>query len=147
MGHNQTEQTPIEDDRMSAASLPVQSTTAALQQTVSTGTGQTHTTMSSVPPSSSLPMPALPSIPRRIQENVGRGEYIDFTTILPKAMFGAQESQSQTLTLQLSQVGDNSPSSHKVLPEKITSFGAWIWKHGAYIWLSLWHLVHHLAHT
>jgi len=68
VGHRRTEQTPIEDDHLSVASLPVQSTTAALQQTVLTGTSQTCATMSSVPPSSLLSKPALPPISLRIQE-------------------------------------------------------------------------------
>ena len=55
-----------------------------------------------------------------------KGEYIDFTTLLPKAMFGAPESQSQTLTLQLNQSGDSYSVQPAASTKKITSFSAWM---------------------
>ena len=96
----------IEDDRQSAASLPVRPINSASEQAVITRistqggpvNGKTSATLQS---SLSLLQPALPPIPSRIKEKIAKGEYIDFTTILPKSMFGAQEPQSQTFTLQL----------------------------------------------
>ena len=55
-----------------------------------------------------------------------KGEYIDFTILLPKAMFGAPESQSQTLTLQLNQSGDSYSVQPAASIKKITSFSAWM---------------------
>jgi len=94
----------MDDDCLSAVSLPVQP--GRLQTT--------HTTPAN-PPSQvaatagllTLPAPTLPPIPSRIHEKIMKGEYIDFTTLLRKSMFGAVESQSQTLTLQLNPSGNN----------------------------------------
>ena len=82
----------IEDDRLSAAYLPVRPINPASEQTVIMLTstqggpvnGATTATLQSSP---SLLHPAPPP---RIKEKTARGEYIDFTTILPKLMFGAQ---------------------------------------------------------
>jgi len=69
----------------------------------------------------------LPPIPSRIQDKIARGEYVDFTTLLPKSMFGAPESQSQTLTLELNPSGDNySIKSPTPTGNKISSFAAWM---------------------
>ena len=121
----------IEDDRLSAASLPVRPINPASEQAVITHTstqggpvnGATTATLQSSP---SLLQPALPPIPSRIKEKIARGEYIDFTTILPKSMFGAQEPQSQTFTLQLNPSGDNLSFQPQTTTKKITSFGAWM---------------------
>ena len=85
-----------DDDRLSEASAPVQRTT---EQASTTSTSQTNPTI--MPPgqsATSLPKPALPSIPSRIKENIAKGEYIDFTTIVPKSMFGPLEPHSQSST-------------------------------------------------
>ena len=123
----------IEDDRLSAASLQVQSNPPLPTQVLPTrsSTQVNPPCSSSVPtllPTPSLPQPTLPPIPARIQERIARGEYIDFTALLPKSMFGAPESQSQTLTLQLNSSGDN----YSIQPptatanKKITSFAVWM---------------------
>ena len=120
----------IEDDRLSAASLPVQSNpplpTTLLPANSSTQVNPPR--VSTLLPTPSLLHSTLPPIPTRIQEKIARGEYIDFTTLLSKSMFGAPESQSQTLTLQLSSSGDSysirspTPTANK----KITSFAIWM---------------------
>ena len=114
----------IEDDCLSAALQPVQSILPVMQPP----TGCTPP-VSPVSPQSTplLFQPTLPPIPTKIKEKIARGEYIDFTTILPKSMFGASESQSQTLTLQLTPSRDNylikPPAS---TTKRITSFSAWV---------------------
>jgi len=102
----------MEDDCLSAASMSVQSSLLP-----STQTSVTRTSILAIPPrpsttivgqlTPSLPQLTLPPIPSKIQDKMAKGEYSDFTTLLPKSMFGASESQSQTLTLQLSPSGEN----------------------------------------
>ena len=123
----------LEDDRLSAASMQIRSIPPLPTQVLPTrpspqinplGSSDVTTLLQT----SSLPQPTLPPIPTRIQEKIARGEYIDFTALLSKSMFGAPESQSQTLTLQLSSSGDNysirSPSAST--NRKITSFAVWM---------------------
>jgi len=77
---------------------------------------------------SSLPQPTLPPIPSRIQERIAKDEYIDFTSLLSKSMFGASEYQSQSLTLQLNPSGENysiQPTT-TTASRKITSFTTWM---------------------
>ena len=71
--------------------------------------------------------PSLPPVTPRILEKIRKGEYIDFSTLTTKAMFGAPEPTSQTsFTLELAPSGDSfaiqPTSSHK----RITSFPAWL---------------------
>ena len=132
--HSATQQPEaIEDDRLSAASLQVTSNPPLPTQVLPTCSSmQVNPPCSSgvttLLPTPSLPQPTLPPIPARIQEKIARGEYIDFTALLPKSMFGAPEPQSQTLTLQLSSSGDNysirSPTTSA--NRKITSFAVWM---------------------
>ena len=121
-----------EDDRLSAASVPVQPNNLASSQAAATRTlvqpvnPSTLTTVLPSSPTPSLPQPALPPTPARIQEKIAKGEYIDFIALLPKSMFGAPEPQSQTLTLQLNQSGDNFSIQSPTSSRKTTSFSAWM---------------------
>ena len=130
----------IEDDRLSAASLQVTSNPPLPTQVLTTcPSTQVNPPCSSgvttLLPTPSLPQPTLPPIPARIKEKIARGEYIDFTALLPKSMFGAPEPQFQTLTLQLSSSGDNysirSPTT--TANRKITSFAVWMEAWNVYI--------------
>jgi len=56
--------------------------------------------------SSTLPSSPIPVLPR-IQDKISQGEYINFTTIQPEAMFETPEPHSQSLILQLNLEGDN----------------------------------------
>lgn len=115
----------MDDDCLSAASMPVQPSRLP-----------TNRTTPANPPSSApvtagqltLSTRTLPPIPSRIYEKILKGEYIDFTTLLRKSMFGAVESQSQTLTLQLNPSGDNYFIRPQSAPNnrKISSFAAWM---------------------
>jgi len=99
-GATHTEVDAIEDDHLSAASLPIRPTSEQIRTPTQTSTvdNLNRTTVQPSPPSL-LYLLFLPGS--------RRSEYIDFTTILPKSMFGAQEPQSQMLTLQLNPSGDN----------------------------------------
>ena len=80
----------MEDDRLSAASHPVQSSPPVVQPPM-VRTSQVNPVSSQSRPL--LVQPTLPPIPAKIKEKIARGEYIDFTTLLSKSMFGASEHQ------------------------------------------------------
>jgi len=139
----QTEIVPtdtMEDDRLSAASMPVQSSLLP-----STQTPVTHTSILAIPPrpsttiagqlTPSLPQLTLPPIPSKIQDKIAKGKYIDFTTLLPKSMFGESGSLSQILTLQLSPSSENYSIRPQANPanRKITSFATWMEALNAYL--------------
>ena len=71
---------------------------------------------------------SLPPVPARIKERIIKGEYIDLTTLLPKAMFSSnvEPDHPGSLTLQL----PSGPSDFTVQPaakgRKITSFSSWM---------------------
>ena len=70
---------------------------------------------------------SLPPVTPRILEKIRKGEFIDFSALTTKAMFGAPEPTSQTsFTLELTPSGDSfaiqPTSSHK----RIISFPAWL---------------------
>ena len=77
--------------------VPVQPTNLASSQVVATHTSvhpvnaSTLTTVLPSSPTLSLPQPALPPTLDRIQEKIAKSGYIDFTTLLPKSMYGAPE--------------------------------------------------------
>ena len=71
---------------------------------------------------------SLPPVPARIKERIIKGEYIDFTTLLPKAMLSSsvEPDHPGSLTLQL----PSGPSDFTVHPtvkgRKVTSFSSWM---------------------
>jgi len=121
----------VEDDRLSAASLPVQSNPLpALQAPAPVQVNLPHPSTTTAV-LSSLPQPTLPPIPSKIQERIARGskiKYIDFTSLLSRSIFGAPEYQSQTFTLQLNPSGEKYSIQPTALTasKKITSFTAWL---------------------
>jgi len=93
-----TQQDTIEDDSLSAASLLVRSNPnpgvqAATLHTLSQAILNPGST-TTMQQETQLPQPVVPPIPSRIPDKIARGEHIDFTTLLPKSMFGAPESWS-----------------------------------------------------
>ena len=114
----------MEDDRLSAASHPVQSSPPVVQPPM-VRTSQVNPVSSQSRPL--LVQPTLPPIPAKIKEKIARSEYIYFTTLLSKSMLGASEPQSHTLTLQLNPSRDN----YSITPQastckRITSFSGWM---------------------
>ena len=71
---------------------------------------------------------SLPPVPAKIKERIIKGEYIDLTTLLPKAMLSSnvEPDHPGSLTLQL----PSGPSNFTVQPaakgRKITSFSSWM---------------------
>ena len=72
--------------------------------------------------------PSLPPVPPRIRDRIIRGEFVDFASLLPKAMFsgGSEPETRRSLTVQLASSGDDiliQPASNL---RKITSFASWM---------------------
>ena len=70
----------------------------------------------------------LPPVPPKVRERIIKGEYIDFVTLLPKAMFssGTEPEGTTSFTFQLpSNSGDISVRPAKK-PKSITSFSNWM---------------------
>ena len=71
---------------------------------------------------------SLPPVPARVKERIIKGEYIDLTTLLPKAMLSSsvEPDHPGSLTLQM----PSGPSEFIVHPttkgKKITSFSSWM---------------------
>lgn len=72
--------------------------------------------------------PSLPPVPPRIKDRIIRGEFIDFASLLPKAIFsGTLEPETRrSLTVQLNPSGDNKSIQPASNLRKITSFSSWI---------------------
>ena len=66
----------------------------------------------------------LPPVPPRIRERIIKGEYIDFTTLLPKTMFssGSELDSSTSFTIQLPHNNDNLSVYPSAKTRKTTSF-------------------------
>ena len=69
-----------------------------------------------------------PPVPPRIQDRIVRGEFVDFASLLPKAMFsGALEPETgRSLTVQLAPSGDDVSIQLASNVRKITSFSSWM---------------------
>lgn len=77
------------------------------------------------PPESTLHRTPLPPVTPRTLDKIRKGEYIDFSTLTTKAMFGTPEPQT-SFTLEENPSGDSfaiqPTSNHK----RINSFPAWL---------------------
>ena len=106
---------------------------------VATSNAVTHHTSNPLPTlinqsslMSMIPTPAnstdqlLPPVPPRIRERIIKGEYIDFTTLLPKAMFssGSEPDYSTSFTVQLPYSTGDFSVHPTAKPKKITFFSA-----------------------
>ena len=70
---------------------------------------------------------SLPPVTPRILEKIRKGEYIDFSTLTTKSMFGASEPTSQTsFTLELTPSGDSFAIQPTGSHKRVTSFPAWL---------------------
>lgn len=72
-----------------------------------------------------LPAMSLPPVPPRIKERIIAGEFIEFSTLLPKAMFSGNSDPEtpKSLTVQFPPTGNLRPSQ---TTRKILSFASWI---------------------
>jgi len=68
--------------------------------------------------------PALPSISPKIREKIIKGDFIDFSTLLPKAMFSLA-TESSGYTFQLLDNGGELSLRPSAKPKRITSFSNW----------------------
>ena len=84
-----------------------------------------------LPPPANLSRSPLPVIPTRFKNKIARGEYIDFATLLPKAMFGTSNPLSQqSVTIQLNPDGYSFAIQQVPIASnssaKIPSFATWM---------------------
>ena len=72
--------------------------------------------------------PSLPPVPPRIRDRIVRGEFVDFASLLPKAMFsgGSEPETHRSLTVQLASSGDDILIQPVSNSKKITSFPSWM---------------------
>ena len=67
-------------------------------------------------------------VPARIKERIIKGDYIDFTTLLPKAMLSSsvEPDHPGSLTLQLPSGPSDFTVHRTVKGRKVTSFSSWM---------------------
>ena len=72
--------------------------------------------------------PSLPQEPPRIRDRIVYGEFVDFASLLPKAMFfgGSEPETCRSLTVQLASSGDDISIQPASNSRKITSFASWM---------------------
>ena len=78
--------------------------------------------------------PSLPPVPPRIRDRIVCGEFVDFASLLPKAMFsdGLEPETRRSLTVQLASSGDDILIQPTLNSRKITSLHHG-WRRGTYI--------------
>ena len=84
----------------------------------------------------------LPPVPQRLRKRIIKGEFIDFITLLPKAMFssGIELHNANSFTVQLpSNSGDLSVHT-AVKPKRITSFYDWMQAWNIYLGVCVDHM-------
>ena len=71
---------------------------------------------------------SLPPVPARVKERIIKGEYIDFTTLLPKAMLSSnvEPDHPGSLTLQMPSGSSEFIVHPTAKGKKITSFSSWM---------------------
>jgi len=134
IGKGQLTAGTVDDDRLSTASEPVHITNFnSIQVAPTTSTTTQVNPAPSTTPAIPTPwcvehimQPSLPPVLPRILEKISRGEYIDFTTIQPKAVFETPEPHSQSLTHRLNPEDDNYAIQPSTSNSKIHSFSAWM---------------------
>ena len=71
---------------------------------------------------------SLPPVPPRVKEKIISGEFVDFATLLPSAMFSGSigADTSKCLTVQLTPMGNDLSVRPQPPAKKITSFTSWM---------------------
>ena len=107
--------------------VPPATTTTINPRVSITANPLTNTTESPLNTTLSPPV-SLPAVPSRLREKIISGEFIDFTSLLSKAMFsGAQASEPPRLiTVQLNPEKDDFSVRPTPPPQKISSFTTWM---------------------
>ena len=124
------------DEELSEASIiqPVMSATTSGAVTHQTGNALSmpinqSSLMNMIPTSVANPTDQLlPPVPPRIRERIIKGEYIDFATLLPKAMFSdsSEPDGSTSFTVQLPNSTGDFSVCQTPKAKKITSFLSWM---------------------
>ena len=93
-------------------------------------------------PSHELTQQSLPPVPPRIKECIIKGEYIDFSTLLPKAMFSSspEPDQPSLFTVQLPSSSGDISVRPAIKSRKITSFSSWMEAWNVYLAVTIDHM-------
>ena len=93
-------------------------------------------------PSHELMQHSLPPVPPRIKERIIKGEYIDFSTLLPKAMFSSspEPDQPSLFTVQLPSSSGDISVRPAIKSRKITSFSSWMEAWNVYLAVTIDHM-------
>ena len=84
----------------------------------------------------------LPPVPQRLRERIIKGEFIDFITLLPKAMFssGIELDNANSFTVQLPSNSRDLSVRPAVKPKRITSFSDWMQAQNIYLAVCVNHI-------
>ena len=84
----------------------------------------------------------LPSVPQRLRKRIIKGEFIDFITLLPKAMFssGIELDNANSFTVQLPSNSGDLLVRTVVKPKRITSFSDWMQAWNIYLAVCVDHM-------
>ena len=84
----------------------------------------------------------LPPIPAKIKERIIRGEYIDFTTLIPKAMLSSnvEPEHPTSFTVQLPSGSGDFSLHPSAKGRKITSFSSWMEAWNVYLAIRVDHI-------
>ena len=79
-------------------------------------------------PTETTPGVSLPPVPPRIKERITAGEFIEFSTLLPKAMFSGSSDPEvpKSLTVQFTPTGNDLSLRPSQTTRKILSFASWM---------------------
>ena len=84
---------------------------------------------------------SLPPVPPRIRDRIIRGEFIDFSSLLPKAMFtgGLEPETNRSFTLHVSPTNDDISVRPASNTRKIASFSSWMEAWNVYLSIRIDH--------
>ena len=84
----------------------------------------------------------LPPVPPKVRERIIKGEYIDFATLLPKAMFSSsmKPESSTSFTFQLPSNSEDISVCPATKPKSIMSFSNWMEAWNIYLAVCIDHM-------
>jgi len=85
---------------------------------------------------------SLPPVPSRVKERIIKGEYIDFASLLPKAMFSSSTDPDLPglVTVHLPSSSEDISVRPATKPKKITSFSSWMEAWNVYLAVIIEHM-------
>ena len=126
--NNSTQEADDSNDALSEASIEQQQTDPPVNVPLSTSLATTSTNVGHVPQMGTRFDVSLPPAPPRVKEKIISGEFVDFATLLPSAMFSGSVAAdtSESLTVQLTPMGNDLSVCPQPPAKKVTSFTSWM---------------------